>query len=200
MGAKTGRADSWGPYQPTRFADPSGRFVVAVEPTENGISLAPGRTGPRGRYQFLEIVGGAEVVRGGGTLDELPLDVRIAPGGRGFAALRAWAGDGRGRCVVVADERGVVRRAHILADLWTAPELDAMSRSSSSVHWMRGAWWTSDGGALVLFPAPGSGRAEPRVVPLDPRAAPRPLGVAEVLDALAGTPGADPDLALDWVA
>ena len=193
-------ADSWGPYEPQRIVDSTGRFVVTIEPTETGNHLTPGRTGPRGRYRFLEIIDGAEMIRGAGTLDELPLDVRIAPRGRGFAALRAAFGDGRGRCIVLADERGVVRRALALTEIWTPSDLDGMERTSSSLIWMRGAWWTSDGSALVLLPFPGGGDAAPTVIPLDPRAKPRPVGDAEVLDALDGAEGAGPDLALDLVA
>lgn len=193
-------ADSWGPYKPRRIVDPTGRFVVTIEPTETGNHLTPDRTEPRGRYRFLEIIDGAEVIRGEGTLDELPLDVRIAPRGRGFAALRAAFGDGRGRCIVLADERGVVRRALALTEVWTPEDIDGMERTASSLIWMRGAWWTTDGSALVLLPFPGGGLAAPAVVPLDPRGGMRPVGDAEVLDALAGAEGADPDLALDLVA
>lgn len=197
-GAASG--DSWGPYEPQRIVDRTGRFVLTIEPTETGNHLTPGRTGPRGRYQFLEIIDGVEMIRGAGTLDELPLDVRIAPRGRGFAALRAAFGDGRGRCIVLADERGVVRRTLALTEVWTSDDIGGMERTASSLIWMRGAWWTSDGSALVLLPFPGGGGAAPTVIPLDPRAALRPVGDAEVLDALGGAEGADPDLALDLVA
>ena len=133
------RADSWPNATVKAYASENGEVVARIIPGSS-ISDTVGFAGaPKGsyatamlfrfrddQYALLRTIELANPVA--------PLQAAVANDGT-LATLDNWHNVGYGFVVVIYGPDGSLRKRHRLADLYTAAQLDRMSRSVSSIWW-----------------------------------------------------------------
>lgn len=147
--------DSWGPFTPKRVVAPDGKTYVVVRETKKNFHLrfelctrrpgvapikpAEGRFLHHGAKPDPSRRDPKDKLTAEGKIDQLPLDVRVLNGGRGFVLFEKHGGVGYGKTLIYVNGKGEVAWSKTLEQLFGA--VPAKSKFSvSSIWWNRG-WW-----------------------------------------------------------
>jgi hypothetical protein len=198
-------ADSWRPYGTRRFADPTGTYYVVISEGEGfdaTFTFARARTGtarvrntsPRDadKTEPEAAVREGDTILASGALANAPLEVRVASDGTGFAAMKEFAGVGRGVSFAWVSRRGEVLHAKRLSDIFDETTIGTFERSISSIWWFRSAWLEDEPARAVVV---GAGNVLRRIDLAS--GAVSPGGDVDVVRALASTDPAAVRSALD---
>ncbi len=135
-------ADEWMEYRPLQVADPTGLYTVQTEPLAHAV---PGGTG----FSFRK----GETVLAKGWLPSAPLEIRVSPEGRGFAAFEEYGGIGHGASLMWVDAKDGKVSSKGLHQIFSPEEIAGFCHTVSSIHYFRDAWIDDKAGCIVLVAA-----------------------------------------------